>query len=186
VGLVQFPSSSSTSSVKAEGNWATGMAAVGTACVLSGLAGVYFEKILKSDSGSSGSIWVRNVQLSSMSIVIAGTGAYIWDGQAIRQSGFFHGYHNIVWATILMQAVGGIIVAVVVKYADNILKGFATSIAIILSVIASVFLFNFVITWLFLAGGSLVVLATYLYALPDQPRSIGVEREGTLTEKPLS
>lgn len=39
-----------------------------------------------------------------------------------------------------LQAVGGLVVAVVIKYADNILKGFATSLSIIVSAIISYFL----------------------------------------------
>ena len=42
-----------------------------------------------------------------------------------------------------MNATGGLLVAVVVKYADNILKGFACSLAIIISSIISIFLFGF-------------------------------------------
>lgn len=52
---------------------------------------------------------------------------------------------------------------------DNILKGFATSISIILSSVASVFLFDFHISLMFLLGSSLVIYATYLYGLPDAP-----------------
>ena len=38
------------------------------------------------------------------------------------------------------QALGGLVIAAVIKYADNILKGFATSLSIILSSIVSYFL----------------------------------------------
>jgi hypothetical protein len=38
---------------------------------------------------------------------------------------------------VALNAVGGLIVAVVVKYADNILKGFACSMAIIITCIVS-------------------------------------------------
>lgn len=46
------------------------------------------------------------------------------------------------------QAVGGLIVAAVMKYADNILKGFATSLSIVLSSFVSYFfLSDFHPTW---------------------------------------
>jgi len=57
--------------------------------------------------------------------------------------------------------------ALVVKYADNILKGFATSISILISSVASVFLFGFQISFTFAAGAALVLAATYLYSQPD-------------------
>jgi len=53
--------------------------------------------------------------------------------------------------------------------ADNILKGFATSISIILSCVASIFIFDFVVTAPFVIGCSMVIYATYLYGLPDAP-----------------
>ena len=42
-----------------------------------------------------------------------------------------------------INAIGGLLVAVVVKHADNILKNFACSLAIIISSIISIFLFGF-------------------------------------------
>ena len=42
-----------------------GFIAAISACILSGLAGIYFEKILK---GSDVSVWMRNVQLSMLSV----------------------------------------------------------------------------------------------------------------------
>jgi hypothetical protein len=51
----------------------------------------------------------------------------------------------------------------VIKYSDNILKGFATSLSILISFLASVALFDFRLTFNFLTGSLLVVLATWLY-----------------------
>ena len=39
----------------------------------------------------------------------------------------------------MCQALGGLVIAAVIKYADNILKGFATSLSIILSTLISYF-----------------------------------------------
>ncbi|KAJ1342140.1 hypothetical protein BSLG_003267 [Batrachochytrium salamandrivorans] len=132
-----------------------GLVAVTIACLLSGLAGVWFEKVLK---GTKASLFLRNVQLSLFS-VISGVifGVILVDGAAVAEA--FSGIQCVGMAAILCQAVGGLIVAVVVKYADNILKGFATSIAIILSSVASVFIFNFEITMSFMFGSGLVLYA---------------------------
>lgn len=166
----QAASSSSSSSAnnnnKEKSNSFVGLVAVTIACVISGLAGVYFEKVLK---GSSTSLWVRNIQLCVFSIIPGYlVGVLMYDGERLAQGGFFQGYNFWTWMAILCQAVGGLIVAVVVKYADNILKGFATSISIILSSVASVFLFDFVITMNFVAGTALVIYATSLYGRPDK------------------
>ena len=64
---------------------------------------------------------------------------------SLREKGFWHGYNSVVWGVVLLQAGGGLLVAMVVKYADNILKGFATSLSIIISCCASYFLFGFVV-----------------------------------------
>ncbi|KIX99102.1 uncharacterized protein Z520_05563 [Fonsecaea multimorphosa CBS 102226] len=169
VACVQIPSSTASANPQ-QGNYPVGIIAVAIACICSGFAGVYFEKVLKN--GQNSSIWVRNIQLSIGCLAIALTGALVWDGQAIRENGFFQGYNSIVFATVCIQAAGGLIVAMVIKYADNILKGFATSLSIILSTIASIFIFNFVPTIYFLFGSILVFLATYLYSVPEAPKAI--------------
>lgn len=165
VACVQIPSSSTAAPIH-EGNYSLGMISVAVACVCSGFAGVYFERVLKG--GQSTTIWVRNIQLSVGCLAIALFGTFVWDGQAIRTNGFFQGYNPVVVLTICVQAAGGLIVAMVIKYADNILKGFATSLSIILSTVASIFMFNFVPTIYFLFGSILVFSATYLYSMPDK------------------
>ncbi|KAJ2811762.1 UDP-galactose transporter Gms1 [Coemansia furcata] len=137
-----------------------GLVSVLMACMLSGLAGVYFEKVLK---GSRKSLWTRNVQLSLFSLPPALFGVLVVDGSGVRSLGFFSGYTLWTFGAISLQAFGGLLVAVVVKYADNILKGFATSISIVLSCLVSVWLFDFRVTKPFVLGTGLVIYATYLY-----------------------
>ncbi|ETN37289.1 uncharacterized protein HMPREF1541_08280 [Cyphellophora europaea CBS 101466] len=169
VACVQIPSAGTPTSFH-QGSYPLGILAVAIACLCSGFAGVYFEKVLKSSSSStpSTSLWVRNIQLSVGCLAIALTGTFIWDGRAIAQGGFFQGYRPITVVTICIQAAGGLIVALVIKYADNILKGFATSLSIILSTVVSVFVFQFVVTIYFLIGTVLVFSATYMYSIPDK------------------
>ncbi|XP_031571782.1 uncharacterized protein LOC116305920 [Actinia tenebrosa] len=142
-----------------------GLLAVVLSSLCSGFAGVYFEKILK---GTQGSVWLRNTQLGTYGIIIGLIGMQINDGSKVSEKGFLYGYTTLVWIVISMQAFGGLLVAIVVKYADNILKGFATSFSIILSCIVSVYLFNFHISIQFVLGAVLVMFAIYLYSLPPK------------------
>lgn len=156
-----------------EMNASVGLTAVLIACGLSGLAGVSFEKILKESTPSAtlsptAMLWVRNVQLSFWSLFPAlFLGVIFMDGEKIAKTGFFAGYNWIVWTAITFQACGGIIVALVIKYADNIAKNFATSISIIVSCLASVFFFDFEITLSYFIGTLVVLYATYLYSTAD-------------------
>ena len=138
-----------------------GFIAVVTACCLSGFAGVYFEKILKSTPQS---IYVRNIQLGVVGMVLGLGAVYVTDGAKVADRGFFFGYDIAVWSVIMLHAFGGIVIAVVVKYADNILKGFASSAAIIVSCIVSMYVFDFQLTLLFVIGATLVIIATLMYS----------------------
>ena len=144
-----------------------GLTAVVVSSLCSGFAGVYFEKILKGSGTQGASIWLRNIQLGLFGMVLGAFGMVINDGQKIKEKGLFFGYTNIVWIVILMQVFGGLLVAVVAKYADMILKGFATSVAIIVSCVVSIFLFKFVISVQFLVGTAFVMTAVYLYGRPQ-------------------
>ncbi|KAK7136248.1 hypothetical protein R3I94_014786 [Phoxinus phoxinus] len=144
-------------------NYFKGLVSVIVSCLSSGFAGVYFEKILK---GSSASVWMRNIQLGIFGILLGLLGMWWNDGAAIAEKGFLFGYTPLVWGVIFNQAFGGLLVAVVVKYADNILKGFATSFSIIVSTITSVYLFGFHVDLIFTMGAGLVIGAVYMYSLP--------------------
>lgn len=100
VALVQLPSSSSAVQRESslhkhvgvgmphendEGmNRSIGLLAVFFACMLSGLAGVYFEKVLK---GSKPTLWIRNVQLSFFSLFPAlFVGVLLKDGTHVLEN----------------------------------------------------------------------------------------------------
>ncbi|KAL4226881.1 hypothetical protein ACF0H5_014859 [Mactra antiquata] len=145
-----------------------GLFAVLISCLMSGFAGVYFEKILK---GTKQSVWLRNIQLGVLGTIIGLVTMEIKEGDKLREVGFFHGYDSWVWFGIILQSIGGLLVAVVVKYADNILKGFAASLAIVVSCLVSVFFFDFKMSFQFTIGASFVMLSIFLYGKYVPPPS---------------
>lgn len=183
VGIVQIQSGSSGSSHSAQHdmNAFKGFMAVVAACFTSGLAGVYFEMVLKN---SQGDLWVRNVQLSLFSLLPAlvpilftrtaeGAAAHTW-----FSTDLFANFGPWAWATVAIQVLGGLLTALVIKYADNILKGFATSLSIVISFLASVALFNFHMTVTFILGSTIVLVATWMYNQPDGGNADGAKSNG--------
>lgn len=164
VTLVQWKPAQATK-VTVEQNPLVGFGAIFIAVLCSGFAGVYFEKVLKS---SDTSLWVRNIQMYLSGIIVTLIGVYVSDGIEIKEKGFFYGYTYYVWFVIFLASVGGLYTSVVVKYTDNIMKGFSAAAAIVLSTIASVMLFGLQITLTFALGTLLVCVSIYLYGLPRQ------------------
>ena len=72
------------------------------------------------------------------------------------------------------------VVAAVIKYADNILKSFATAVSIVTSTIVSALVFDFKISFPFLSGCALVFVAVGMYSRKDEE----VERSLRLEELP--
>lgn len=150
-----------------ENNYTVGLVAALVAAASSGLAGVYFEKMLKESA--SVSIWTRNVQLSFYSLFPAlFLGVFVKDGAEMREHGFFDGYNWVVWVAIILQAMGGVLSSLCINYADNIAKNFAASISIVVSFVFSVLFFHFVFGPTFVIGTGFVMFATYLYSRPDR------------------
>merc|ERR1712070_216981 len=138
-----------------------GLLAVLMACFLSGLAGVYTEKILK---GSTISLWVRNAQLALCSLFIGAFGLLLsGDRDRVLSDGFFVGYNAWTVASVVNNSFGGLLIAVVIKYADNILKNFSTAISIILTTLISANFMGLQAGWMFMAGVLAVCSSTFLY-----------------------
>jgi len=142
-----------------------GLIAVLCAACTSGFSGVYFEKILKGSPKTS--LWVRNIQMGITAVIIALITVFVQDSATVSSKGFLVGYSPLVWSVVVIQAVGGLIVAVVVKYADNVLKVFATSFSIIISCIISAFIFDFRPNLSFCLGTLLVMASTVMYSRPE-------------------
>ena len=119
------------------------------------------EKTLKNVRAS---IWIRNIQVSAIGCVFSAVACGLKDFSAITATGLLTGYTELVWGVIVLQALGGLVVAMVVKNTDNLVKGFATSLSIIISCILSAYLFDDVrMTKEFFIGASVVILSTVSY-----------------------
>eukprot|EP00802_Teleaulax_amphioxeia_P019832 Tamp_20085.p1 GENE.Tamp_20085~~Tamp_20085.p1 ORF type:complete len:400 (+),score=77.68 Tamp_20085:39-1202(+) len=139
--------------------------ALGLTCALmaictSGFAGVFVEKMLKTTSNNMS---VRNIQLGVPALVLGLLGVLASDGSKL-EDGFFQGYTHLTWIVVCLHSGGGLLVTVIIKYADNIAKTIAVAISLVVSTALSIYLFDFVLTVHFAAGSALVVSATFLYS----------------------
>ena len=140
---------------------ATGMSAVIAAAVVSAMAGVYFEKILK---GARVGLWTRNLQLAFYSVLIGYAKlATSPEGKTLTSSTFFNGYTKLTWLCIFTNAFGGLLVGCTIRYADAVMKDVALGLSIVLSSMISTLLFDFRLSVLFAAGIAAVIYAAVLY-----------------------
>jgi len=168
-----------------------GLVCVTISCLCSALAGVYFEKVLKKvDKGSSRapvSLWMRNIQLAFFSVCIAIAQLFFMTGKDSEKT-FMHGFTGWVWAVVLLQAGGGLLVAAVIKYADNVLKGMATGVSVVVSTGMSMVLFGTPVTFQFAVGAIIILSSVYLFS-NEFPGFKSWKKEGSRNEnnevKPL-
>ncbi|CAK9055517.1 unnamed protein product [Durusdinium trenchii] len=133
------------------------LAALG-ACFASGFGGVFMEMVLK---GSATSIWLRNAQLA---IFGASTAAWVVFQEG-HEAPLVHGYTFWVWLMAFTVASGGMLVAAVLKYADNILRQFSTAISVILTTaLSALVLEDITLDMMFAAGTVLTIGATFMYS----------------------
>ena len=145
-----------------------GVAIVFMASITSGFAGTYLEKIYKEQkTGGLNSIWVRNMQLACLSLPIAVLNAVWKEGTAMLANGMFTGYDLVVVMIIVLQAVGGLVVAAVMRHASNVLKCFAVSISICNCILATNYVFpddEYEIGLHQALGILCVIAATFIYS----------------------
>jgi UDP-sugar transporter A1/2/3 len=142
---------------------AVGLVAIILAAMVSALAGVYFEKILK---GAKVGLWTRNLQLAFYSVLVGyGKLASSPQGEALRagRTSFFFGYTKMTWCCVALNAFGGLLVGTVIKYADAVMKDVALGSSIVCSSLASVYLFDFELNASFAAGIACVIYSVFLY-----------------------
>ena len=126
-------------SVPAEPLPVVGVLAACAAAALSGFAGVFLEHMFTQPRRS---LFVGNIQLCLYSIPLqllaVGRALYVETPLHLMSrhevaAHLFAGFHASVWAVVALQAAGGLIVGMVLKFAGNLPKFFAAATALVLT-----------------------------------------------------
>jgi UDP-sugar transporter A1/2/3 len=142
-------------------NFRLGVIAAVCEVTLSGFSTVYMEKMFKSAPKLT--IWDRNFQLALCSIPV-----YIIIHKLETSSSFFTGWSLIAVALTLISALGGLLVAICLKYADAVLKNFASTGSIMLTTALGWLLLEGPMNSFVLAACATVVVGVFDYT--DQSR----------------
>ena len=147
-----------------------GLVCTAAMVTLSGVAGVLIERALKNQGSSKSlSLWERNVQLSLWGVLFASMSLLARDSAVVSERGFFSGWSPFAVIVVLCQSVGGLVTAVVVKYTDTIIKGFAVGLSVVITSILAHFLFHTDLTLLFGLGAGAVLLSIFNFNEADAP-----------------
>lgn len=143
------------------------MLGVLSAC-LSALAGVYTEFIMKKNNDT---LYWQNVQLYTFGALFNMGRLFVDDFRGGFESGpwwsrLFNGYTITTWLVVLNLGSTGLLVSWLMKYADNIVKVYSTSMAMLLTMVLSVFLFTFKPTLQLLLGIIICIMSLHMYFAP--------------------
>ena len=90
-----------------------------------------------------------------------------WDLEAVRRDGLLQGFRTSTLAVVFVQVAGALLTAFVIKFAGNVLKTFATVLALLCTCAVSTVLFDFTPTPLFGLGVAATAGSIWLYARPS-------------------
>ncbi|XP_074317567.1 CMP-sialic acid transporter 1-like isoform X2 [Silene latifolia] len=139
-----------------------------SAC-LSALAGVYTEFLMKKNNDS---LYWQNVQLYTFGTLFNMARLIVDDFRSGFQKGawwqrLFDGYSLTTWLVVLNLGSSGLLVSWLMKYADNIVKVYSTSMAMLLTMVLSVYLFNFKPTLQLFLGIIICMMSVHMYFSPS-------------------
>ncbi|XP_020962363.1 CMP-sialic acid transporter 4 [Arachis ipaensis] len=145
-----------------------GIFGIGAYLILSVFTRQYWQAIIKKRPS-------RNINVQNFWLYIFGMGfnaiaILVQDFDAVMNKGFLHGYSPITVLMIFNHALSGIAVSMVMKYADNIVKVYSTSVAMLLTAVVSVYLFGFHLSLAFFLGTTVVSVAIYLHSAGKMQR----------------
>jgi UDP-sugar transporter A1/2/3 len=151
------------------------------ACFNSAFGGVYAELLLKKD-GDLHSIHLQNIMLYAWGVLFNAAAMLAKDGEQLRGEGIFGGFTLPVWLLITNNALSGLAISAILKFADNIVRVFAHTAAMMLTMILELAFMNAPFTPQLCVSITVVSCSTYLYNLkpppPPPPPSTQLSSEG--------
>ncbi|KAF6172988.1 hypothetical protein GIB67_006364 [Kingdonia uniflora] len=138
-----------------------------SAC-LSALAGVYTEFLMKKNSDS---LYWQNVQLYTFGAIFNMARLLVDDFRGEFENGpwwqrLLNGYTLTTWMVVLNLGSTGLLVSWLMKYADNIVKVYSTSMAMLLTMVLSIYIFNLKPTLQLFLGIIICMMSLHLYFAP--------------------
>ncbi|CAH8657519.1 unnamed protein product [Dicrocoelium dendriticum] len=132
-------------------------------CTISGLSGVYTEYVMKQRAQMN--IHLQNALLYIFGVLV-NTVMYFYDVHRAYESDFWNltkGFSIWTWLLIVTQAICGIFMGFVMKFATNITRLFIISSAMIVTTFMAMLVFGLRLDALYIVSFLLVTLALYLY-----------------------
>ncbi|KOO27146.1 cmp-sialic acid transporter 4-like protein [Chrysochromulina tobinii] len=134
--------------------------------LLSALGGIYNERLLKGRPTAS--IHWQNIQMYVWGVGFNAIAAWQKDGVSMARNGLLHGFDHSAWIVVVCNALNGLAISAVLKYADNIARVYAHAIAMMVTMAVSTQLFHAPITPQLLLAVVLVATSTMQYNLPKE------------------
>jgi len=136
----------------------------------SAFAGVYNEFLLKN--GTPSSLMWKNMQLyffSTLSCMVPYCYSRLvgkLEGKSESYEGMLHGFGPMAWGIVLLNGLLGQIISAIFFYADNIVKVYAASGAVLLTPLVSHHYFDTPLHAPLFLGISIALVSLFLYFLP--------------------
>jgi UDP-sugar transporter A1/2/3 len=151
-----------------------GLVAVITMSVMSGLAGCYTEKMLKTEKLP---MWLQSAEVAGFSIVVL-TFMCLWSRVSMISldmnvldskrpdnivDSLMKGFVPLTWVVVAVMSLGGLIVVAALRYADNVMKGMSVVASLVLSGMWSALAFGTSLSAIFVLATIVICAAMFLY-----------------------